>query len=192
MVLALFYPTLGVYFSHDDFFMFKVSQTDGSLEEFLNLFNFHPFSERGIAFYRPIFRELLYNIYYIMFGLNHLPFRIFSLLIHFLNIWLVFTLVKTIFQKNDLALFVALFFGISTSNVAILYYLAGGIEASGATIFALLTILFFLKFLKFQKSIFFIFSFCSYLLALASHEIAALTPILLVSILFVSNPVKKP
>lgn len=171
--------------------MFKVSQTDGSFQQFLNLFGFHPFSERGIAFYRPIFRELLYNIYYFVFGLNHLPFRIFSLSIHFINIWLVFILIKTIFQKDNLALFVALFFGISTSNVAILYYLAGGIEASGATTLSLLTILFFIKFLGSQKNKFAILSFFSYVLALSSHEISALTPFLLAGILFVFNPVKK-
>ena len=191
VVFALFYPAFGVYFSHDDFFMFKVSQTDGSFQQFVNLFGFHPFSERGIAFYRPIFRELLYNSYYSFFGLNHLPFRIFSLFIHFINIWLVFTLVKTFFQKNNLAFFVALFFGISTPNVAILYYLAGGIEASGATAFALLTIIFFLKFLKSKKHSFAILSFISYILALGAHEIAALTPILLAGILLVFNPVKK-
>src|SRR3990172_11213993 len=114
-VLILYYPALTTFFSHDDFFHFKVSLTDGSLRQFLNFFGFHPFEQRLIAFYRPLFREVLYNLFYYIFGLNHLPFRIFSFFIHFVNIYLVFIFIQKIFKKNSVAYFSAFFFGITAA-----------------------------------------------------------------------------
>src|SRR3990170_6755949 len=112
-VLILYYPVLSTYFSHDDFFHFKVSLTDGSLREFVNFFGVHPFEEKQIAFYRPIFREVLYNLFYSLFGLNHLPFRTLSFFIHFINIYLVFSFTQIMFKKKLVSYFSAFFFGIT-------------------------------------------------------------------------------
>lgn len=171
--------------------MFKISLTDGSLGQFLNLFGIHSFSERGIAFYRPIFREGFHNIYFSIFGLNHLPFRIFLFVIHFINISLVYTLVDKIFLKKSLAFFAAFFFAIGASNVSLLYYLAGGIEASGAVMFALLTILFYQKYLIKEQLKFRIFSFIFFLFSLASHEIIIMVPFIIIGLILLLNPVKK-
>ena len=176
VVTVLYYPVFTTYFSQDDFFHFKVSQTDGTLTGFLNLFGFHPFEERGIAFYRPIFREVLFNTFYNTFGLNHIPFRILSFLIHFINIYLVYILMQKLFQKNTLSFFAAFFYGISSAHIASLYYLSGGIQALGATMFILLTLLLVNKFP--------ILSFLTFLLALSSHELAIITPV----ILFILRP----
>lgn len=174
-VILLFYPTLTVYFSQDDFFMFKVSQTDGTFRGFLNLFSIHPFTERGIAFYRPVFRETLHNIYFAVFGLNHIPFRILMLGIHLINISLVYIIVNKIFKDRLLSFFAAFFYGITAANAALLYYLAGGIEAGGATMFALITLILFWTYLKGRRLVFYILSFLAFLLAIFSHEIVAAT-----------------
>lgn len=159
-----------------------MSRIDGTLWDVLLLFGFHPFEERGIAFYRPLFRELLYHSFYSLFGLNHFPFRIFSFLIHFVNIALIYALVEKIFQKRTLAFFTAFFFGIASANVALLYYLAGGIQALGATMFSLLTLLFFWKYLSEDKVLFKHVAFGTFVLSLGSHELAAVTPLLLFGI----------
>lgn len=190
VVLILYYPVLTTYFSQDDFFMFKVSKSDGTLGGFLKLFAIHPFSERGIAFYRPIFREALHNIYFSIFGLNHLPFRILMFLIHFINISLVFYLVNKIFKDKAISFFTAFFFGITAANVALLYYLAGGIEAGGATMFALLTLILYRKYLISNKLKVLLFSFLTFLLALFSHEIVAMISGVLL-IMLITSPVKK-
>lgn len=190
IVLLLYYPSFSVYFSQDDFFMFKISLTDGSIKEFINLFGFHPFEERGIAFYRPIFREALHNIYFNIFGLNHLPFRILLFSIHLFNVYLVYTLIQSIFKKRIFSFFTALFFGISSANVSTLYYLAGGIEASGATMFALISIIFYKKFIDYSNPIFQILSFLFFLLALSSHEIILATPIILAGLVLMSFLIK--
>lgn len=179
VTLLLYFPTLQVYFSQDDFFMFKISLTDGSFGEFIKLFGIYPFEEKGIAFYRPIFREALHNIYFNVFGLNHLPFRLLLLGIHLTNIYLVFILIRKIFKQNFLALLVAFFFGISATHTSTLNYLAGGVESSGALTFALLTFIFYLKFLQDQKIKFYLFSFLFFALSLASHEIIITAPFVL-------------
>ncbi|HCB23048.1 hypothetical protein A3B42_02395 [Candidatus Daviesbacteria bacterium RIFCSPLOWO2_01_FULL_38_10] len=174
-VLLAYFPTFSAYFSGDDFFMFKISLTNGSFGEFIKLLGIYPFEERGIAFYRPLFREILHNIYFNFFGLNHIPFRILLMGVHFINISLVYFLIQNIFKKRFLSFFVALFFGISSANVATLYYIPGGIESSGAVMFALLTIIFY----KLKK---YLLSLVIFLLALSSHEIILATPLILLAL----------
>ena len=185
LILFFYHPILTTYFSQDDFLHFKISQTDGSLNELINLFGFHPFNERGVAFYRPIFREVLYNIFYSIFGLNQLPFRILQLTIHFINVWLVYLLMQKIFQKREISIFVAFFFGIGASNLALLYYLANGIQILGATMFTLLTLIFFINFLQKKHLKYVIFSFITFLLGLGSHELTTVIPILLLGLIII-------
>ncbi len=181
-VLLAYFPTFSVYFSGDDFFMFKVSLTNGSLGEFIKLLGIYPFEERGLAFYRPLFREILHNTYFNFFGLNHIPFRILLMGVHFINISLVYFLIQNIFKKRFVSFFVALFFGISSANVATLYYIPGGIESSGAVMFALLTIIFYKKYLEMRRLKVYLASLGTFLLALSSHEIILATPLILLAL----------
>lgn len=190
VVVALYSPILSVYFSHDDFFHFKASLTDGSSGEFARLFRFPTFEERGYGFYRPIFREGLHNLYYNLFGLNHLPFRIVSLFIHLVNIGLVYLLMQKLFKRLSLSFFTAFFFGITAGNVGSLYYLAGGIQSLGTTMFMLATLLLFWEWLGSKKNKFIFLSIIAYLLSLASHELAVVTPLLLVGLLFIRKRLK--
>ncbi len=176
-VLLLYYPVIFTYFSQDDFFHFKVSLTDGGLSQFINLFGFHPFAERGIAFYRPIFREALFNVFYSLFGLNPFPFRILQLLILFLNSILAYYLIFKFFKDRYLAFFVAFFYTICSAQVSPLYYLAGGIQVLAATTFLLLTLILILK----SSAL----SFVTFILALGSHELASITPFLISALFFV-------
>ena len=182
-VLFLYYPAIFTYFSQDDFFHFKVSLTDGSIHQFINLFGFHPFSERGIAFYRPIFREGLFNIFYSLFDLNPYPFRILQFLLLFLNSFLAYHLITKFFNNKYLSFFVAFFYAVSPAQVSPLYYLAGGIQVLGATTFLLLTLL------LTYKNLF--LSFFIFLLALASHELTSIAPFLITVLLFIRYPFKK-
>lgn len=182
-VLILYYPALFTYFSQDDFFHFKVSQTNGSITEFLNLFSFHSFSERGIAFYRPLFREAFFNIFYSIFGLNPYPFRIFQFFILFINSILAYYLIFKFFKDKYLSFFVAFFYTICSAQVSPLYYLAGGIQVLGATTFLLLTLILILK----NSTL----SYITFILALGSHELASIIPFLISALLFIQYPFKK-
>ena len=181
-VIILYHPALFTYFSQDDFYHFKVSQAD-TLAKFINNLGIHSFEERGIAFYRPVSRELLFGLYYPIFGLNSLPFRLFSFLIHFLNIYLVYLLVQRFFNKRYLSFFVSFFFGITAANVATLYYLAGGIQTLLATTFTLSCLLLFPKY----KSL----SFLSFVAAITSHEQAIIIPFLLFGLCLIRSSRKE-
>lgn len=171
--------------------MFKVSLTDGSFTEFTKLFGIYPYDERDIAFYRPIFREALHNIYYSTFGLNHFPFRVLLFALHFINISLVYLCIQNIIKRRFLSFFTAFFFAISSAHISTLYYIPGGIEASGATLFALLTIILFKKYLDNAKLKFKIISLITFLLALSSHEIILSTPLVLMGLIVISYPRKQ-
>ncbi len=186
-VLILYYPALSTYFSQDDFFHFKVSQTDGTLSGFINLLEFHSFKERGIAFYRPLSRELPFNIYYSVFGLNPIPFRIFIFLIHFINIYLVYIFTQKLFNKKLLSYFVSFFFGITGAHVAAFYYLAGGIQTLLATTFTLSTLLLFLKYLKTNTVSFKYLSYLTFIFGIISEEQALIIPFLLIGLILISN-----
>lgn len=176
LVTIVFYGFVAnLYFAQDDFFHTKVSQTDGSLKEFMNLFSFRSFDERGgIYFYRPIFREGLFNVFYRNFGLNPVPYRLAQLLIHLINIVLVYKTIFLVTKKITISLVASLVFGISAANVGVLTYLAGGIQASGMTMFLLISLINYSK----SKMLAFLF----FLLALASHELATTFPAILVGL----------
>lgn len=190
-VIVLYYPVLTTFFSQDDFFHFKVSLTDGSIKGFFNLFGFYSFAEREIAFYRPISREIPFNLYYLVFGLNSPPFRILIFLLHFLNIFLVYTFVWKVFNKRNLAYFVSFFFAITAANVATLYYLAGGLQTLLATTFTLASLIFFHKVLKENKLLFKILTFITFLLGISSHEQAMIIPFLLTGLIFIFKPARE-
>ncbi|MBI2268179.1 MAG: glycosyltransferase family 39 protein [Candidatus Blackburnbacteria bacterium] len=191
VVLAFYYPALSTFFSQDDFFHIKISQTDGSIKSFLGLFGFYPFEEKGIAFYRPVFRELLFNVFYSIFGLNPFPYRVLSFGIHFINIILVYCLIKRLFNKTAISLFTAFFFSISSANVATFYYFTGGIQILGATMFMLLALILFWDYLKTNNKNRKKLALALSILALGSHELSVVTPVLLSGMIFIFKPFKK-
>jgi tetratricopeptide (TPR) repeat protein len=74
------------------------------------------FSSFYNANYHP-FTTLSYAIEYNLFGLNAKPYHIINLLIHLLNVLMVFRLITKISGKTEVALIVALFFAIHPMHV---------------------------------------------------------------------------
>lgn len=190
-VLILYHPVIFTYFSQDDFFHFKVSLTDGSFNQLINLLGFHPFSERGIAFYRPIFRELLFNISYSLFGLSSYPLRVLQFFLLISNAFLVYILIKKIFKEKGLAFFVALFFSICSAQTATLYYLAGGVQVLGSTLFILLYLILWHEYITLKKIRYKMFSFLAFLFALGSHELSVIIPFLTIGLSIIALGVRK-
>ncbi len=187
LFLSFYFFVPSLYFSQDDFFHLKVSNPSEPRSNLFSLFYFRSYKETGIYFYRPIFREFLFNIYSKFFGLNPLPFRITQLFIHLINIVLTYILVVKISKDKIVGIIASLFFAISAANVGVLSYLAGGIQASGMTMFALLTLILFWKFLESGRLKYSIFSFFFYLLSLASHELAMTLPFIMMSLLILKK-----
>ena len=74
------------------------------------------FSSFYNANYHP-FTTLSYAIEYSLFGLNAKPYHVVNLIIHLLNVFMVFRLIKKISGKAEVALIVALFFAIHPMHV---------------------------------------------------------------------------
>lgn len=168
VVLLLYFPVFGTYFTGDDFFHFKATLSDESL------------LARDYAFFRPVFREFLYRAFYNFFGLSQLPFRILQFVIHFGNIFFVYLLIKKLFKNRSIGLLAAFFFGVNAANIGSLYYLAGGVQAQGSTFFMLLSLYLFWNGKR-------LLSFFSFILALSSHELAIVTPVLLAGLVLVEE-----
>lgn len=182
VTLALYLPVFKIFFTGDDFFHFKVSMTDGSFLGLVRLFGFYPFESRGIAFYRPLFRELTYNLSYHFFGLNAFPLRVLSMVLHLANVFLLYVIVKRVSKSEKIALLSSFFFSLSAANSGAIYYLAGGLQAQGATLFAMACLILFPK----HK----VWAFVTFILALMSHELAVVTPLLIIGVMFLNKNLK--
>ena len=100
-------------------------------------------------------------------------------MILFLNSFLIYYLVTKIFQKKYLSFFVAFFYSVSSAQVSPLYYLAGGIQVLGATLFILLSLIFWREYLYNKKNKYLLLTFISFILALGSHELSVVIPLLI-------------
>jgi len=74
------------------------------------------FSSFYNANYHP-FTTLSYAIEYNLFGLNAKPYHIINLLIHLLNVFMVFRLIKNVSGKTEVAFVASLFFAIHPMHV---------------------------------------------------------------------------
>ena len=153
--LIIFWPSLFMFFTNDDFFFLKISKNP--LQWFNNSF--------------IMFRPLTTQVFYFFGGRNPLAMHIVSFLFFFGIIYLVYKLASEIFKNEKVALISAFLYTVSASHFGQLYYLAA-FQELGMTFFVLLSCLAFLKDKK-------LLSFIAFILALLSKETAVVTPLLL-------------
>lgn len=87
------------------------------------------------------------------------------------------------FREKLISFATSFFFAITAANVSPLYYLAGGIQTQGATLFILLTLILYMNYLKNGERKYKRIAFLSFLLTLASHEQATILPLLLAGLI---------
>jgi len=166
----MFYPSLFVFFTNDDFFLLKIANVH-SLGGFLRFFNI--FGKAGeLGFFRPLTSQVFYFLDVKFFNLNPMPLHIISFITFFSVIYLVYRLAMELIGKEKVALIAAFLYGVSAVHFAHLYYLAT-FQELGMTTFVLLSILFFIN----KKNV---LSFIFFILALTSKETAVVTPLLIV------------
>jgi hypothetical protein len=178
---VIFYPSLYVFFTNDDFFFLNISRTN-SIPGFLNFFNIIKGPD-GFGMYRPLTTQVFYFISRELFNLNPLPLHILSFIVFFGIVYLVYRIVLellsghlTIQQANNIALISAFLYAVSATHFGQLYYLAA-FQELGMTFFVLLSCLSFIKGRNILSLIYFI-------LALLSKETAVVTPLLITLIYF--------
>ena len=173
----LFFPSLFIFYTHDDFFLLKISKAE-SLGEFINFFNFTQGPE-GLGVYRPLTTQIFYFLSNLVFNLNPMALHIISFVTFFFVIYLVYKLVKMLVKNDSVALFAAFLYATSATHYGHLYYLATYQEL-GMAVFCLLSVVFFIKFARDGSIENYFYSLIAYVLALLSKETAIVTSGILV------------
>lgn len=181
IVLGLlnYFSSLQYYFSQDDF-IHMYSSHAGNLGQFLIFFN--PFAQfTDIFFYRPLGTQVYFFINQTIFGINPLPFHIEALLLHGINGFLFYLIIKNIWQRKDIALLASFFYTISAIHFLSLYYISA-FQQIFRTFFMFLAILTFLQYQESgsKKNLF--IALFAYVGALLSKETAIILPVLILPI----------
>ena len=121
---------------------------------------------------------LSYAIDYKIGGMDPYWFRFSNLLLHLLNIILVYMLAKKFLKKSVLALFVALIFAIHPMNVDSIGWISARSNILAGT-FILLSLIFYFIYIEKSKYHFLALSILAYLLSLLSKSSGVLLPFIL-------------
>ena len=144
IVLFLFYSALGNYFSHDDFFHFRISQAK-NIGDFINYFNlFKPSVNWG--YYRPLTTQLVYFIGWKVFDYNPVLMHGLAFVLFSGVVLLVYKLAKELTQNTAIAYLATLYYATSATHFPHLYSIAT--QELGHALCYLTSILAFIAFLK--------------------------------------------
>ena len=112
--LIVFLPTLGTYFSQDDWvFLSHVYK-----QPFLSVFQHYP-----EAFYRPVGQQLFFFIGSRLFGLEAQGYHLFALVVHLFNIWLLFKLLNIWSYDRRIRYFLLIFYAVNPAHFVALNWL---------------------------------------------------------------------
>ena len=148
----------------------NVIKNIGNVSAFFNSFyfgNYHPIT---------IFS---YSIIYQFSELSPLLYHLVNILFHVLNSLLVFYLIKELLKNINLALIVALLFGIHPMHVESVAWISE-LKDVQYTFFFLISALYYLKFIRQSKLLFYVISILFFVLSLLSKgQAVTLFPVLL-------------
>jgi hypothetical protein len=176
IALILFFPSLNNFYTHDDFFLLKISKVE-SFKEFVNFYNLKS-SPEGLGMYRPLAMQSFFMVAWKLFNLNPLGLHIISFIFFFGIVFLVYKLTVILMGNKKVGLFAAFFYATSSTHFAHLYWLSVFQELA-MTLFFLLSVIFFIKFVRKGRKINFLISFFAFLLSLLSKETAIVLPLIL-------------
>ena len=176
----LFFPGLFNFYSHDDFFHYRIAEAN-SLKEFISFFDLTnaPF---GWGYYRPLTTQVLYFLGRTVFNFNPIIMHLVAFLMFFIVVFLVFKLILALSKNNLIAYLGTLFYATSAAHFSHLYSIAN--QELGHAIFFLSSILAFIKFLEKKKLKYYFLSLLTFMIALTCKEFALMLPIVLVLVYF--------
>jgi protein O-mannosyl-transferase len=139
------------------------------------------FSSFYLGNYHPL-TTLTYLFEHHFYGMNAFPYHLFNVLLHLLNIWLVYKLVEKISGKSITAFVVSVLFAIHPMHVESVAWVSERKDVL-YTLFYLLSLL---LYLRYQKSGFntkyYIACIVMYILSLLSKSAAVTLPVLMIAI----------
>jgi tetratricopeptide (TPR) repeat protein len=131
-------------------------------------------------FYRPI-QNFSYMLDYHFFGLNPFGYHLSNIILHILNVILVYFLILFITRKRSAAFITGLLFAVHPVHTEAVTYISGRADLL-VCLFMLLSITFFISYSRYRKSrknIFYLLSLFCFVLALLSKELAIIFPLVL-------------
>lgn len=176
IILFLYYPALNNFYTHDDFFHFKISNAI-SLKEFLLFFD-PTRAPEGWGFYRPLTTQVLYFVVRNLFHFNSVAAHLLALGMFLIVCALVYKLLLLFTENKQKSLIGLFLYATSASHFTHLYSIAN--QELGHAIFYLGSVLAFIKFLKERKSTFYFLSLLGFLGSLMSKELAVTLPFVLI------------
>ena len=155
----LYRESLSFYFISDDFYFLSFNSIPLILKTF--------YTDQHFI---PVFLIYIYLIKSI-FSLNPFIFHLSAVLIHLINVILVYILGKELLQKKKSALLAAFIFANFFSHYEVIFWISG-LSLSLMVLFYLSALIFLLKFLKSERQLFLWGYLGAALLAFLSHEYA--------------------
>lgn len=136
LTFFLFYKSLNYYFFQDDWFVLNWV-INGNLSSFFAF-------RTDIIYYRPLSMPLFFKFNYELFRLSPVPYHAFAFLIHFLNVFLVYTLFRLLKISSKTSILICFLYATASFHFVPLSWLSTTSYVLGPT-FILLTMIFFLK-----------------------------------------------
>lgn len=125
-----------------------------------------------------------YYLQYKLFGMNFTFYGFVSIFTHILNAFLVYCVSRMLIKNSFLSVFSALLFSVGSISHQAVTWIATSVNTQGATMFSLISIIFFLSYLKAKKQKFYLLtlSFASIVIALLFKE--TVLPFILIPMLW--------
>lgn len=173
ITLILFWTSYTSFFFQDDWFTLRISNAKG-IAGILSFF----IPRKDVIYYRPLGMQLPFFIFRNLFGIHALPFHLLTLLTHFLNVLLVFKLIKLLSKNNVTALLVSLFYSTSATHYIPFYWFSTYAFVLGPTAFFAAFIAFIL-YEKKRQIVYWLVSCVIFLLGLFVNEMVLSLPMIL-------------
>lgn len=132
------------------------------------------FKSTSLYMYSPV-TFLSYALDYKLSGMDAFYFRLTNLFLHLLNVWLVFLMGIRLFRRPDLSLIMAALFALSPVNVDTVAWISARSNIL-ATLFFLLTLIFYLNYVKKQNYLYYSLSVLTFLFSLFSKSAGVMLP----------------
>jgi len=132
-----------------------------------------------VGFFRPL-QLLTYMMDYSIWKLNPIGYHLTNIFLHILVGYAVFWLLNILYKNIFISLAASLFFIVCPAGVEAVAYIAGRADIL-ATLFILLSFIFYLKYIYSHKINFYIIMLIAFIFALLSRENSLVFPLLLLS-----------
>lgn len=187
-VLTIFSRALFNFYTHDDWFHFRISKAN-SIGEFFNFFNF-THGPDGWGYYRPLTTQVIYFLNSKLFNYSPLAMHVFAFILFFLLIFIVYKFVYLLTNNITTTKVAVTIYALSASHFPHLYSIAN--QELGHAIFYVSSVYFYLKYFnEIRNKKYLIFSILLFVGALVSKEMAITLPGILVLLLIYLHVTKK-